>query len=270
MVMRFIFALSFIIVYTVCGSAQDSKRTEVQVITLSEITKEVTKVNQTLIEKQALLVSDDRKSVITRETDTLIFRLNLLREDPRIHNIDELNFRSLANIESEWNLLSDMLLSLQSELSDRVQELENERDLLNSHALIWENTLKSASASNAPESVTRQVENTISSLINLESGFGNDSDFIQDKLVKISKGLIFCNEIIGQISQAQDQVTRQLFDLNRPPLWRAIAGDERGSLLKSQRSLIDDLNAEIKNFAVSQTFRIFMHIILFVVVLLVL
>ena len=41
---------------------------------------------------------------LARKTDTLIFGLNLQREDPRIHQIQELNYRSLTNLKSDWNL----------------------------------------------------------------------------------------------------------------------------------------------------------------------
>jgi len=268
--MRIISICFCLLLLATTARGQDTILVEDRSIPLSEITREVTNINQVLNRKQSSLISDIRKDEITTDSDTLLFRLNLLREDPRIHRINDLNFRSLDNIVSDWNMLVEMLKSLQSDLSDEVEDLENEKNLLRTYKNTWNNTLKSAADQEAPGSVIEQINNTIISLNDLERRLAGDSDFVQDKLVKISNGIIFCNEILEQISQAQDIATQQFFDLNKAPLWKSFSDESRMAALRAQRSVIDDLKSEIKDFGINQSFKIFMHVILFIIVFLIL
>ncbi|MCD4769642.1 MAG: hypothetical protein K8R35_05690, partial [Bacteroidales bacterium] len=183
----FIFSFAVVIsILQVTGTkifGQDSILIENNIIALSEIPREVTSVNKLLLDKKSLHLTQLQRKDITVETDTIRFRLNLLRENPRINRIDNLNYRSLANIETDWNILSVRLISEQSAISQQVQVLETERELLDNHILIWENTLRSFANLDVPESVITQVNSTIESIRNSKSRMGDDSQFLQDKLV---------------------------------------------------------------------------------------
>ena len=111
-------------------SSSDTLKQEISSIPVPEITRQATQVNALILEKQKNLLTEDNKALIVSRTDTLIFRINLLREDPRVHKMESLNFRNLSNLESEWSLLNSLLMNEQGDFTGLVQGLENEINLL--------------------------------------------------------------------------------------------------------------------------------------------
>ena len=139
----------------------DTIEQEITSIPIPEITRQATEANSLILEKQKNLLTESNKSNIVSRTDTLIFRISLLREDPRVHKMESLNFRHLSNLESEWSLLNSLLMNEQSDLTGRVQNLENEINLLGEMHAIWQNTLLAAEKIEAPDMVVQQIRTTI-------------------------------------------------------------------------------------------------------------
>jgi potassium efflux system protein len=247
--------------------ANDTARQVITSIPIPEITRQATEVSSLIMNKQKNLLTDDNKAAIVSSTDTLIFRLNLLREDPRVHKIESLNFRILNNLEGEWSLLHSLLLNEQGNLTKRVQDLENEIKSLAEMQTIWQNTLMGIQKVEAPELVIEQIKLTLDNLGKLQSAFQSDSEFLQERLVQVSMAMIFVNEIIGKITLAREVTTKKLFELNQPPIWHVSEPKEKGKVFKERRSFIDDTIISFKDFVHNYSFRIWMHLMVFLILL---
>jgi potassium efflux system protein len=245
----------------------DTAKKEITSIPIPEITRQATEVNSLILEKQKNLLTESNKSAIVSRTDTLLFKISLLREDPRVHKMESLNFRNLSNLESEWSLINSLLLSEQSDLTSRVQKLENEINLLGEMYRIWQNTLVAAEKIKAPDMVVQQIKSTIQKLDQLQSSFQSDSDFLQERLVRVSRGMIFVNEILGKISMAQELKTKRLFELNQPPIWKVFKAKDEAVVFKERRSFINDTITRLKDFVRTYSFRIWLHLVLFLIIL---
>ena len=92
-----IFILFTVAVYGQETSAKDTAETITLAIPVTDVILKATEKNTQLREKRTILLSDEEREIIKSRLDTLLFQLALLREDPRIHNTDELNLRSLEN-----------------------------------------------------------------------------------------------------------------------------------------------------------------------------
>ncbi|UCH14628.1 MAG: hypothetical protein JSV22_01375, partial [Bacteroidales bacterium] len=248
-------------------SSSDTLEPEITSIPVPEITRQATEVNSLILEKQKNLLTKDNRASIVSRTDTLIFRISLLREDPRVHKMEALNFRNLSSLESEWSLLNSLLMHEQSELTGRVQGLENEINLLEDMQTIWQNTLLAAEEIEAPDMVIQQIRTTIERLDQLRSLFHSDSEFLQERLVQVSRGLIFVNEILGKISLAQEVSTKKLFELNQPPIWKAFKPKDEAIVFKEKRSVIDDTITRLRDFINTYSLRIWLHLMLFLIIL---
>lgn len=247
--------------------SQDTTKVLIRPIPLPNIAERITKINSDILSVETMLLSANRKAIIDRNTDTLIFRLNLLREDPRIQNIDYLNFRSLTNLESEWQLLRSLLRAKQDEYSASVVDLETRRISVSTSFSVWDTTLKYSIASQAPQAVVIQIRTTISRLNDVSERLRSDSEFMQENLVRISNSLIFCNEIIDKVNASKDIVTRQFFELNQSPLWTLFKGDSFSNKFDARRSLFEDINKEVREFVSNNPFRIFIHFTFFILIL---
>jgi potassium efflux system protein len=245
----------------------DTAKKEVNSIPIPEITRRATQVNSFILEKQKNLLTENNKASIVSRTDTLIFRINLLREDPRVHKMESLNFRNLSNLESEWSLLNSLLMNEQGDLTGRVQQLENEINSLKEMHTVWQNTLLAAEIIETPAMVIQQIRTTIEKLEQLQSSSQSDSEFLQERLVQISRGLIFVNEILGKINLAQEVTTKKLFELNQSPLWKAFRAKEEAVVFKEKRSFINDTLTRLKDFVRTYSFRIWLHLLLFLIII---
>jgi potassium efflux system protein len=245
----------------------DTARQVIKSIPIPEITMQTTRVNSLILEKQKNLLTEENKAEIVTRTDTLLFRINMLREDPRVHKMESLNFRNLSNLEDEWSLLNSILVNEQSILTNRVQDIENEIRQLEENLEIWNNTLVAVEKIESPEMVIQQIGYTIKKLEQLKSSFQSDSEFLQKRLVQVSGGLIFINEILGKISLARDVTAQKLFEINQPPIWKIFKPKEEKLVFKEKRFFLEDTFTRLKDFVSNYTFRIWLHILLFVIIL---
>jgi len=248
-------------------SSADTAKQEITSIPIPEITTQATEVNSLILEKQKNLLTESNKSVIISRTETLLFKISMLREDPRVHKMESLNFRNLSNLESEWSLLNSLLLGEQSDFTGQVEKFETEITLLGEMHKVWQNTLVAAEKIEAPDMVIQQIKTTIERLEHLQSSFQSDSEFLQERLVQVSRGLIFVNEILGKISIAQEVTTKKLFELNQPPIWKIFKAKEEGIVFKERRSFIDDTLTRIKDFVNTYSLKIWLHLMLFIIIL---
>ncbi|HUS86246.1 MAG TPA: mechanosensitive ion channel domain-containing protein [Bacteroidales bacterium] len=264
----------FLLVTTIISAPLIGQQTEDQdsllskrVIPLPEITREITQVNSMILGKQSILLPEDLKASLKSTVDTLRFRLSLLREDPRIQNIEMLNLRSLTNMSNDWSILNSRLLNEQSSITLRVQRLENERGILNSTLLLWRNTLLSARDSEAPELLINQVSGNIDAIEKLSNDIQSDNEFLQEKLVVISDALIFCNEVLQKLTDARALSSKQFIKINQPAIWKVDFRRDDRSIFTSERSLIDDTIFGMKDFISNYNFRLLLHLLLFLLIL---
>lgn len=236
-------------------------------IPLAEITVQATQVSSLLQDKQNIFLKPQQKSTISTRIDTLLLKLYLLREDPRLHRLDALSFRNLTNLENDWTFLHSSLLDEQNQLTSMVQRFENERISMEKNLSVWKNTLLKAQEMSSPEMVIEQVNSIIRELEDFMSSLRSNSEFLQERLVQISEGLIFCNTVLVNIGSAQDLATKQLFTLKQPPLWKAFEQEPDITIISEQRSLIEDNITDLKDFYANYSFRIWLHLLLFIIII---
>ena len=247
--------------------ASDTAKSEVQAIPIAEITVFATQVNTIVLDKRNKLISEERKSAIIKGHDTLLFKLALIREDPRIHKTETLNFRSLQYLDTEWGFMSSRLEAEQKTLTGMLQGLDNHRIELESLLSLWNLSLKSAKEQSAPQPVIEQIMTTISEITTLVSRFQEDSGFLQEELVQISSGLIFSDEILERLHSAQETATKNLFTLNRPPIWKDFSHPGDTIVIQVQRSYIEDSKTGLVDFYNNYTLKIWIHLILSIVII---
>lgn len=253
--------------FTARAQQPDTSMKAIPSIPFAEITVQATQVSSLLLDKQNILLKTAQKSAIKTRIDTLVLKLHILREDPRIHRLEALSFRNLNNIENDWILLQSWLSNEQTQLTGKVQELENERASMEEKLSLWKITLLNAHEASSPEMVIEQVNSIIRDIENHLSSFRSDSEFLQERLVQISEGLIFCNTVLGNIRFAQDIATKQLLTLRQVPIWKAFDQKADIMIISEQRSLIEDNISDLKDFYMNYSFRIWLHLVLFLFVI---
>jgi potassium efflux system protein len=247
-------------------SKADTALIEVTPIPLTEITVAVPQVISMLQEKRNFLLKPVEKSVIVRRVDTLTLRLRMLREDERVHKMEVLSFRNLTNLENDWILLNSLLAHEQAILIEKAQDYEKEKNSLEGTLMVWKKTQTLAHETFAQPIIVDQITSTVNDIESMLTDLRADSEFLQEELAEISEGIIFCNDITGQIKSAQGNATKQLLSRRQAPIWKQFSKKPNVKLISEQRSLVDDTIAGLKDFYSNYATRIWLNIISFLVI----
>ncbi len=239
-----------------------------QTIPVTEIIIQATEVNTRLREKRTNLLTDEKREEITSRMDILQFRLGLIREDPRIHNPEELNLRSLENLQSEWQFLDKLFDTEQDYLNEILQIKEENKAEVHKLLVLWELTSVTINEETAVDLVLEQVETTLSDIRETESQIETDSKFIQEELVKITSGVIFTNEVLEAIAEAHQEMARSLLSLDSPPIWKEFKSKKDSTIVfEQERSLLDDTIIGFRDFYNQYSHRIWLHLVLTLIII---
>jgi small-conductance mechanosensitive channel len=275
---QFLHAITVFILFNLSSAAMhgqdpalsDTARAVLQSIQVTDIVIQSTQVNTLLREKRTHLLSATRKEEIASRMDTLLFRLALLREDPRIHNIDQLNLRSLENLQSDWSLLDNLFDVEQETLNEYLQNIEGHRSELAGLMSLWTLTSETVDKETTAELVLSQIDSTLDDIRRTNTRFDSDSKFIQEELVEISSGVIFTNEVLEKIILAKQEVTKTLLSLSSPPIWKEISRKKDTTIVfRQQRSLLDDSVTGVKDFYSRYSHRLWLHFVLTVMIIII-
>ncbi len=248
-------------------ASQDTAQQEITPIPIPEIAIQSTQTSSFLLEKRNVLLTDELKMSIEVRLDTLASRLNTFKEDPRNKDIEDLNYRNLQTLEREWGMFVSALENEQNTLTGLVQNLEKEKMTLNEMNILWQKTLSSARDEDAPETVIEQINSTLKEIDLIGSSLQSNSDFLQGKLVEISTGLIYSNEILEKIRINIEIASRQLLSPDKPPIWKEFTMAKDTTIIKKRREYISETATLFKSFISNNSFQLKLHIILLVVIL---
>jgi potassium efflux system protein len=244
-------------------ASQDTVEVKIQPIPVADIIIQATQVNTLLREKRALLLTEQQKLQLSSRTDTLRFRMALLREDPRIHKTDVLTLRSLENMQSEWSFLNNQLVSEQQKLNGLLQEIEKQRKEIALLLSVWELTSENVNKESAAQLVIHQINVTLTDIRETQSLFVSDSKFIQELLVVISARVIFSNEILGTVLQSKQEVTRDILSIDGDPIWKKLKHKKDSTFVfREERSVVEDSTLGFRDFYSQYSLRIWIHLVL--------
>jgi small-conductance mechanosensitive channel len=162
-----------------------------------------------------------------------------------------------SRLDIEEAKLKEILANHQSIIND-----------LNSLRKTWASTLTNAKLELSSEDLLFQIESNIDSLDQIRYLFREDSDLLQNKMVQVSNSQIFCNRILSELSASSDFTGRQILKMTQPPIWKALRSSKsEKTIISAQRSIVDDLLNEVKEFGSNESFQIILHIFIFIILL---
>ncbi|KPL16960.1 MAG: hypothetical protein AMS26_02735 [Bacteroides sp. SM23_62] len=226
---KLIFLTSLVLVFQVLSQQvlkgqdnqpRDSLLAKVKAIPMAEVSVQATSINSLLVEKRNMLLTGTQRARIDHLVDSVLARYDVIMEDPRQKRFDKINAREIENLKNEWGNVSARLQELQGGLTSRVETFENEKALLQIPLRQWNLTLEQARQDNAIRNVLEQISSTIDAIEQVFAALNENSDFLQDDLVKISEKLISSNEIILTLESMLDESVIQRFRFDKPVIWK--------------------------------------------------
>jgi small-conductance mechanosensitive channel len=242
----------------------DSILAQVQPIAMAEIAVQSTSMNTALAEKRKILLTEEEKTRIEQQADSVLARYELILEDPRYKRYEEINSRELEALRDDWRSVSQRLETTQQDWTGRVESLENEKASLKIPLRQWTITLEQAEAENATGTVLEQISSTINAIEQVIAELNENSEFLQDDLVKISEKLINSNEIIHNFNALLEEYTIQRFKFDEPFIWKDSLYVRDTTI--SEPGYFGANMPAIKGFYFDNSRKMFIHLGLFILI----
>ncbi len=198
----------------------DSLLAKVQAIPIAEISVKATEMSSIIAEKRKILLTYENRVRTDSIVNSVLVRYDRKIEDPIQTRLEDINSRELGSLLNEWKFVSVRLTETQKTLTNRVGMFENEKAALQIRLHQWKLTHDQAMRENVTQTMLEQIGSTIKAIEILIGELNENSDFIQDGLVKISEKLISSNEIIQDMEVLHKKTTVQRFKFNKPVIWK--------------------------------------------------
>lgn len=239
-----------------------------QFIPVANIASELTDINEVIRKYRDEIITPFEESKLKGLTDTLLLKVSMMRDDPRISQIESLSFSNLSKLENEWNHIKIRVEEQESLLMELFNAQQGVLTGLNNKKIIWNLTLDNINSRNSPTTLITRVNSMIDTLNRFESRFISDLDFLQEQLVNISTAVIICNNALAEIREAEIITANKLFRITHPPIWKTLNSLRSGeNVLTTRRSLLSDIYNEFRDFGHENSFRIFLHLLLFILLI---
>ena len=155
-------------------------------------------------------------------------------------------------------------------LTGRARKLEDSLTLLSNMQKTWTMTLDAARAANAPESVVRQVQPTLSHLAALQSPVKTQLSAILDLQSRVAHVVTVCEDALIRIAGAQQRIVVGTFVRDSLPIWSSrLWSLAENTALFHIGKMISSLRVEVQNYMTDPPERMPIHAGLIIVLLIV-
>lgn len=135
-------------------------------------------------------------------------------------------------------------------LTTRAKKLDNILGSIAEREKIWAMTLEVGKASDAPESILRQIESTLAAIAAARRPLQQQKSILLDLQINLAGDLSVCGNALQAIARAQQSVVRGTFQADSPPIWSAFKwGRSREALAVFARAFFQTIIADLDQYS---------------------
>ncbi len=252
------------------GISQEKDSTQkqeiIQPIAIENITVEAQQVFEELRSIQQLLQPSAIEDKINKDLPEFIKKIEILKNDPRLKNIQDLNLRDLEDLKRDIQQYKDQLEKWRNELSDLTATIIPKDNVLKQMRERWEKTKSDHMVEDFPTTIYNRVNSVIAEITKAQSQLEERMESVFVKEDQITSEIIYSDEILQQVQTDMLKYNNQLFAIDSPPIWKsftAIQGwNESLQLLKET---FQNQVKDFQSFKVSYSHVFFYHVLLFII-----
>ena len=232
-------------------------------IPLAEVAVRAQEVNEIINELKALAAPDPELDTISVGLRVLSDSLQSKRTQPEFQNIERLSNRVLTDLNSRWQGFRGKVNEWEGRLLEKSGELTEAIERLNQLSETWSATGDTARASRAPVVLRRQIQATLSAIATSRVGLEGRFREILSLQEAVATQALPLNNDIKQIEARRQEIERQIFVVDAPPLWEALteAEDTTGVVASVQATWSEATEATVLYLSLSID-RTTLHLIL--------
>ena len=196
----------------------DSLETKEMLISPGEISANITKLSNRLIEISDLVKTDED----IQDADLVVREYSIFLKDDKeeiMEALHSMSYHRLENLLRAWNSYGSKFYTLRNTVKNRVKVLEAAQSELNAELEQWQNMQKLLIEENYPEEIQQSTDTVIKSL-NLVLTVANtrsDSLYIIQK--RQTQLIIFIDDMIRLLEAEQEIFQSNYFIIDSNPIW---------------------------------------------------
>ena len=204
----------------------ETQQASAQSIPLAQVGVEAQNVSEVIDHLKALAAPDPKLDTISVGLGVIGDSLASMRAQPDFQNLEKLSSRALTDLNSplqryraqikEWE---DQLLEKSGEIAEAIKQLDRLKE-------IWSATRDTARVVRAPRSLRRQIETTFSTLDEGRAVLGRQFNRLLSLQEAVTSQSLPINEDGKRIEARRQEIEREIFVVDAPPLWQALAAAE--------------------------------------------
>jgi small-conductance mechanosensitive channel len=163
---------------------------------------------------------------IAASLPALVESIEQLKAGPELEKLDQLSLRRLGDLRQEWTRLESQLTGYDEVLAARATALETERETLQQQRAGWETARRSAREEGLPPELVQRVDAGLAAIRETEGALREHLDGLLVLQARVSEQQTSVAELLDRLRAAREIVSRQVFTINRRPLWRAMTSPE--------------------------------------------
>ncbi|MDX1699292.1 MAG: mechanosensitive ion channel [Melioribacteraceae bacterium] len=247
----------------------EQKEEEPVTYSVTEIPGKIEEISSYLQNLDQIIKPSKKVAIIDSLYDDYLITKEELQKEADLDNLDPYYTRKIEDLKLRWERLVSQVSDWQSIVSQRVTELEVEKDKLDESIDIWKRTYDNAVIEEAPEELVQNVYETRS---NIKKYYDEVGALITDNL-KIQNNLadesVKAGINVSKLVEALNQRRQSIFSQDTAPLWVALIQPKDTVALPTQMSDVWDLyKRSLTDFIEINKQNIAVDIFLFVVLLL--
>ncbi len=188
-------------------------------------------------------------SRLEKEIPPILESISQLKQTQALLQAPQLTRRAVASLRQEWLLDDRRLAGVEESLTARVQSLLAFRDEVRRIGELWERSREEARRGAAPAALIERTTTVIETAREVDQSLETRLTPALALQRRVIDARIAVSEGIDWVEAASDEVSRDLFRLDSPPLWEALsappppgaAGFRWGSLLQSNAHALSQL-----------------------------
>jgi small-conductance mechanosensitive channel len=216
-------------------------------ITAADVVVRAEAAGQRLRQVSSSLEAEPTVEELAERLPGLVATRDGLLSDSAGLQLEGLSRRALSRISQDWTRYSTQVDAWQNMLTERSGVLGREQETLAQVRSEWQTTAEAAGTEGYPEAAVGVIGSTLAAIDSLDALVRSQLDAVLNLQNQASELHREASEVLARTEAAEARARLSLFTRERPPLWAAIAADDRES---SRAEVRETISQDIRQLAV--------------------
>ena len=248
----------------------DTTKTEevIEAVPLSNIGSETESTLRRIREIKSKIIPSEREAGTDSVSTARLQELEKLKKSINLEDISQKSMKENESLKISFTQWRGQLEEWRNEYTRKSEEAYVLRDELNDIKTKWQKTKDLERDEKLPKEVTSRINTNLTELNTLIREVNNRINSLLSKQDKLTGGMIMIDDVLNAISSTEVSYRKQIFSIDSPPIWHIFyPEDEQTPFKKHLEAEIDKHKMDFLSFLDMYETDIYLHLSFFLILL---